>query len=480
MIQISKSEKFKSEYSAKFIRVPKIEKIPDADSLGVTFINGMSIVVRIVGEGALKEGDLALYCANETQLDAKFLAYNNQYSDMTMNMDPNIKGYFDKNGRVKYKKLRGVLSWGVLYDPSTLAVYGSGGVKDEWIDEEFDTINGELFVKAFVPKIKKENTPSNSSKASKSGRRAEKFDRIVPGQFRFHYDTTPLANMKGAVDVNDKITVSVKVHGTSGIFANVLTKFPIERNAVCKYFVKCWNKLSGITKGVLPSIDEYKLDYDVLYSSRKIIRNEDILKNYNLSCDEHYYSSEYEQVYKLIKDFIPFGVTVYGEIAGYKPNGQAIQSGYDYGCDMVSGPNLKFYPYRMTYTNAEGEVKEWNLEQVLDWTKSTIAQLPEDKKKFLEPIPMCYIGSVGYLIGDFECDRFVATEKLIDALKSRWHMEKSEPLCKNQVPREGLVVRITDDAAARAFKLKTDAFRVKEAKLISAGEVDQEMDETYE
>jgi hypothetical protein len=52
-------------------------------------------------------------------------------------------------------------------------------------------------------------------------------------------------------------------------------------------------------------------------------------------------------------------------------------------------------------------------------------------------------------------------------------------MCINKVPREGFVIRKANDPIKEAWKLKTDAFRMREAKQIDAGEVDMEMAEGY-
>ena len=60
--------------------------------------------------------------------------------------------------------------------------------------------------------------------------------------------------------------------------------------------------------------------------------------------------------------------------------------------------------------------------------------------------------------------------------KTRLGMEAMEPMCKNKVPRERVVVRF-DDMQTKAFKLKTDAFKMKEVKMIDEGNIDIEMNE---
>ena len=52
-------------------------------------------------------------------------------------------------------------------------------------------------------------------------------------------------------------------------------------------------------------------------------------------------------------------------------------------------------------------------------------------------------------------------------------------LRKNNVPREGIVVRKDNDIVKEAFKLKCMKFRFKEAETIDNGEVDAEMEQAY-
>ena len=73
-------------------------------------------------------------------------------------------------------------------------------------------------------------------------------------------------------------------------------------------------------------------------------------------------------------------------------------------------------------------------------------------------------------------------ENMLGVLKNMksWGMEQNEPLCKNKVPREGIVLRINDDVVPEAFKLKCLKFLGKEAELMDKGEVeDIEMLQRY-
>ena len=63
--------------------------------------------------------------------------------------------------------------------------------------------------------------------------------------------------------------------------------------------------------------------------------------------------------------------------------------------------------------------------------------------------------------------------------RNRLGMEENEPMCANRVPREGVCLRISGDSIAECFKLKTDAFRMREQKEIDKGNIDIESAASY-
>jgi hypothetical protein len=66
-------------------------------------------------------------------------------------------------------------------------------------------------------------------------RKLKRFDRLIDGQFAFHYDTKMLAEHIAQLSPDDVVSITVKVHGTSAIFANVLTMKKSEHSrAACK------------------------------------------------------------------------------------------------------------------------------------------------------------------------------------------------------------------------------------------------------
>ena len=95
-------------------------------------------------------------------------------------------------------------------------------------------------------------------------------------------------------------------------------------------------------------------------------------------------------------------------------------------------------------------------------------------------IPILYHGSLSKLYPNIAINEDWNNNILqcLKGDKEHFGMELKEPLCKNKVAREGIVIRKDGDTIIEAFKLKTDAFLKKEAELIDNGEIDAEMIET--
>ena len=467
----------KSEYCCNVVRIGEITPIPEKDRIASTIINGEVIVIR---KDQVKEGDIMFYASNECQLNSIFLSVNNLYEigerERNFNAAEVCKlmeegktqeakakvGYFNKHGRVRMIRLGGILSMGYLFSKEEVEKF-CPKVKDvnieEIVNKDFDTIDGQLFVKAYVPPVKEQR--SGGGKGEKAARKAEKkFDRLVPGQFAFHYDTQPLAKNMYRINPNDDVTISVKMHGTSAIIANIKTKIP--------------NKLPWYKKAVnffrKETFPTYHIDYGDVYASRTVIKNKSINKNQN---GGYYNSDIWGEYNELLKGKIPKDYTVYGEICGYLTDSQKmIQKGYDYGCE--EGENFMMI-YRVTMNQEDGSRYELNPNEVLVFARSLIRDYPELTLKIM-PLPILYHGTLTELypnISTFEHWH----ENILNALQNEdtFYMEKNEPLNIKPMPREGICLRITNDPIAECFKLKCKKFLEKEAKAIDKGEVDIEM-----
>ena len=448
----TKSKNFKTEYCCTPVRIGEILDIEGADLLGKTLVNGFTILVR---KDQVKEGDLMFYAPNESQLNLRFLSLNNMFEEKTLNSNPEIKGYFNKYGRVRIIKLKGCYSMGFLFSLKDLQnIYPHIKEEDITIGEDFDTICGELFIKAYIPTIKTKNY--NNSPI----RKTKKFNCIIPEYFSFHYTTSQLNREIQRINPNDIISISVKLHGSSIILSNSLVNVPIFNN---RFYIK-----------ILPYLPKFlqftKQEHRVIYSSRTVIKNSDLNSNVTSG---YYNTNIWKEYYDLLKDKIPKDWSIYGEIIGYIPNSSTyIQKEYDYKCSR--GTN-KLMIYRI---NSGGY--EWNINEVLEWTLKLIKENPELKEK-IHPIDLLYNGTLKDLYPDLDINNHWH-ENVLERLKteSKFGMEKEEPLCKNRVYREGIVLRIDNDPVKEAFKLKCRRFLAKEALEIDKGNVDIEMQQSYE
>ena len=101
MLSISKQAN--PNYLAKVVEITNIRKHENADRLQVAVIDFNDVITGL----DTKVGDLVVYFPVESQINFEFLKHTNQFASQLLNEDTTIKGYFDKNGRVRAVKLRG-------------------------------------------------------------------------------------------------------------------------------------------------------------------------------------------------------------------------------------------------------------------------------------------------------------------------------------------------------------------------------------
>ena len=491
----TKSETMSQEYCATFVKLEDIQDIPNAKTVSKALVNGREIVIS----KNCKVGDIMVYCSNETQLNADFCYMNNLYSDINRNSncdevlewlsqnadateeekhDYTIKhrGYFDVNRRIRMIKLAGTYSMGFLIEPEAFTKW-CPSLKftkedlESLVGTDFDTVNGELFIKAYVP-VKQQAQTYNHNRSDRRNKHLKRFDRMIPGQFAFHYDTTPFEKTISRFDPDMKVSISVKLHGTSYIIGNVLVKKP---------------KYGGLYTKVFPYLPSWlqftKNDYDTIYSSRSVIKNSDInphKKGFSKGLD-----ACFDKYYELLKDYIPQNITIYGEIVGYcEDTNSYIQSmgkGYDYKC--CPGKN-QLMIYRVTENLKDGTHREYEVDEVVNFTRNFKHELEKQNSLAAERIielPILYQGTLRDLYPDLDVNNHWHEEFLerIKYDKEHFGMEELEPLCRNKVPREGIVFRIFNDPVKEAFKLKCVKFLRKEAEDIDNGHVDSEIEERY-
>ena len=408
------------------------------------------------------------YCAEKkTQLDI----IKKEIDETTAYIRGHV-GFFNKNGRVRSIRLGGVQSMGYLFTLDELAKYNPN-VKNislnQYVGEDFDTIEDKLFIKAYVPFVPERR---QVSKVEKRNKKIEQFDRMVKGEFSFHYDTAPLPKCIGRLKPSDVVTITSKLHGTSICIGKLHVKTPIK----LPFYKWIWNKFVDLT-GLFKThrITDYVIDYGNVTASRTVIKNQYI--NENVS-DGYYGVDVWSEYGKLIYPFLSEGMIIYGEIIGYLTDSdKMIQKNYDYGCNK--GKN-KLMVYRITTNNEDGTKHEWNVTEVKEWTEKLVKDHPEIADK-IHVIDLLYHGTLADLYPNISyMDHW--HENVLESLrneKERFNMEKNDPICKNKVPFEGIVLRIDNDEFAEAFKLKCAKFLSKEREEIDKGEVDIEMLDNY-
>jgi hypothetical protein len=454
------SEKANRNYLAKVVSLGKPITHPNADRLQGFIIDH----ARIYTDLSFKEHDICIYFPLECQIDTRIISYLNLYSDKSLNRDITKGGFFNAKGRVRAVRLRSEPSQGFLLKAqefvdavATFAASTQGFVPifDKLIDVdsigfEFDSVGNETIIKKYVIQDQRKGGIKSDKKLAK------KVSRVVENQFRFHIDTEHLRKNIYKVDRNDYVSITAKFHGTSVIFGKLLT----------------YRKLSFIEK-ILKKLGVNINDkvYDLLYSSRRVIKNDDLNTQAN-----HYYSSDvWGDAAKTFEYAVQKGYTLYGEIVGYTRDGAFIQKGYDYGCikpvyenEYVEDVHYRVYVYRITFTNEDGYVSE------LSWR-----QIKEYCEHFgINHVPEYYFGKLVDFDKSFK--KIKSDDELNEAvikLLEEKYLEKYCEFCGNRVPSEGIVLRIDKLFKFDAYKLKSFAFMELESKQLDDNIIDIESEE---
>lgn len=476
-------------YLATICKIGEMFPIEGADKLVKTVVNGYDIVI---GKDH-KEGDIVVYFPVETAINEMYLSANNLFERSEFERNSNadsvkeylielekadeendtekaeeisakIKsmcGFFNKNGRVRILKLRGQYSQGFIAGVDSLVNYDATLKDTDWeslVGTQFNYIDDKEFCHKYIPPIRghhNNNGPQGQSIWKKRMKKIKKFNRLIEGQFVFHYDTKMLAEHINEFTPDTNVVVSVKVHGTSIIMSNILVNRKLTT----------WEKIKKFFGANVPLTE-----YGNVYSSRGVIKNQYI----NQGVTPGYYGCD---IYGCVnRDFSPYiskGMTVYGEVVGYLEGSTSmIQKQHDYGCKTGQ---WKFMPYRITTEDESGNKFEWDLQDVDNWTHKLVYNHPELEDKVLY-LNIIYQGRFGDMYPDIPEDENWNKNVLarMKADKDLILMELDEPMCKNKVPREGVVVRIVDDTFPRAWKLKSLRHYGKEAEAHDKGEVDIE------
>lgn len=453
-MNLSRSKNFNANYAAKIVNIQEFHSHsnPEVTKLKCCKVDGFNVITGIDSKPGFY-----IYFPVECCIDKEFLGKNNLFRDASMNVDHSKTGMFEDKGRVKAIKLKGEISEGFIIPIESFNCFIDSPVviDDSEVGVDFDTIDGKLLCKKYVPKYQR--TPGTSG--SKQGKQPKKKvdAEVLEGQFHYHVDTTLLKKCPYVIKPDSLISITAKVHGTSGISANVMIKKQLPKS----FFDKIMRR------------QKYIEEYHSFCSSRKVIQ--DPILNERVS---GYYGGAdvtgRNEIHNLLFGSLPKGMTVYYEILGYWPNGAPIQGKWDYGFEKPESPSKWKYGknygvevYRITYTNLDGAVYEFSARQV--------QQLCE--KMGWTPVEQYYYGYAKNLYPDLDVTNHW-NDNFVECLSKdkRFNMEMYSPRCINKVPHEGIVIR-NESLNIDVYKLKCFAFLEKERAALDKGEFDIEAEQ---
>lgn len=452
-MKLTTSKDANINYLAKIVKLEdsNFSPHPNADRLKLIHLYGNTISTSIDTEPGYY-----VYFPVECVIAAEFLKFHNLYRESTLNANPEEKGFFEESGRVKCIKLRGIASEGFIMPITSLfrfaGEYECPVGLEEFNDYTFDTVEGIKLVWKYVIQVKTAGVNLNGKV-----RRASMVDKIVEEQFRFHIDTPKLQDNIYKLNPHDLIQISIKQHGTSAIFCNLLTKRTLN-----------WREKLARKIGI-SVVDS---EYTTFCASRKVIKDPTL----NPNVTQGFYDYDIWNLgLEVIKNYLTKGMTVYAEIVGYMPTGSAIQGQWDYKCvydpkvykyaemsavQMYQAKLFDIIIYRITSTNVDGKVHEYSARQVYQWCL----------ENGLHPVNELYYGRAGDLF-DLDTQNHW-NENFIDKLREKY-LEKDSILCNNKVPEEGIVIR-KEVTNIDVYKFKANRFLQKETQELDKGTIDIE------
>lgn len=415
-----------TNYRAKVVKLEGLRKHSNADKLQVATIDFNNVITGLEA----KDGDIYIYFPLECAINKDFLAWSNSFEEKTLNADVTQRGFFNKHGRVRAVKLRGEPSQGYIIPVVLLADWlhsvtgrtiGFGNMSADYHDTptniEFDSFDDIVICQKYVPTNKGNNhTGLGTGKPVINKIK----DVLIDGQFNFYGDTEHLKKHANRFKADDLVVIAQKLHGSSFIGSHVLIKR--KHNFIERMLVKL-----GI------NIPDSKYGY--IWSSGK--PKSRLPKGTSEGWNTPNMSFYKEDIWKIelnkIKDVIPKGWTIYGEIVG-----RGVQGDYIY--DISLEEKTRLYVYKITVTNVDGKVS------VLDWF--SLKQFCE--RNGLYHVPELYVGKLGYKNQEFP--------EILEGL-CKEYLEKDLP---DGLPDEGITIMDLSDK--EWFKLKSTKFLEYETK----------------
>ena len=437
--------KTESNYLAKIFRIKNIRKHGNADRLQCVSVDFNNVITDLKA----KDGDPYIFFPVGSAIDPELLSHLNCYEDSSLNEDPKVTGYFSSKGVVKAANLRSEKSEGLILPLREIESFYDCSGLEKYDGQYLDSIKENLI----CWKYENPNPTRTQSTGNKKTRAAlKKTSKIVPQQFHLHEDTEQLGRNVHKLNLDDEISVTYKLHGTSVVLGRVRVKRDLSLfERVCKFFGLNIQEEAYPDSDVLP-----------LYSSRKVIKNKDYVTGQSNS----YYSFDvYTEIARRYGSQIPKNITVYGEIVGQLPSGAWVQKmkgkGFDYGLDPNS---IELFVYRVTFVTHDGTVYELG---------TPLSKQFCDKYGF-KFVPIFFEGTVRQFLvqNNKEISENGWPETFVNLIKDLYN-EKDCYRCKNKLPEEGVVVVKQRLDKFEAYKQKSHRFLKAEVDELENSEEEQ-------
>lgn len=354
-------------YEAVIAPITNLRPIEKADRLVAGTVAGYQVVTS----KDTVEGTVGVFFQEGGQVSLEYARANNLHRHGDLNEDKSKTGLFDDNRRIRAQRLRGAISEGFWAGLSTLEFTGVDVSKLK-VGFTFDELNKIPICNKYYTKATRQ-AMAGGGKTSKKG-----FKPSSIPDFKEHYDTKQLRLMIGNISKNSIISISEKVHGTSGRTGYL----PQIRKL--NWFQKLVNKTIG-KLGL--SFDTEKYIY--ISGTRKVVLDP------KKSIDAGFYSGKKFRItaHNKIKAAGLFqGETIFYELVGFDEEGGYIMTPhgiedkklkkqygdrmcYTYGC--LPG-ETKILVYRITRTTPDGHVTELPWFQMVD----------RCEKLGLQPVPL--------------------------------------------------------------------------------------------
>lgn len=429
-------------YVATIVRVAALEDLEGLDNLKGLRMFGMQALVP----ADTPIGSMGVLFSTEVQLSEEFASNNNLYRHSNLNVDPTQTGYLEDNRRVKAIKLRGHRSDSLFMPLSAFDYLAAGKGLHEWtVGDVFDSIDGHEICRKYVVK----------EPGVQKGPQA-KVRRVDVKVFPMHIDSENYWRNSDKIPADAPVVITQKLHGTSVRYGTV----PVAREK--KWYEKLVNRL-----GIQTPDTEYKF----VVGSRQVVKSIDF--EAESAGKQHFYAEDLWSKYAWdndLRDLIPNGFLVYGELVGWTPDGAPIQKSYTYDLQAPIPGELgikyaELYVYRVATITEDGFVND------LSWPQT---------KAFahgigLKTVPEMWTTLHENFNADDWIDRLYYDDYVMGA--GGGFVDTPVPLSDPTTVDEGVCVRYDGPNGIYILKAKSPIFLGHESQMLDEGGEDLEAEE---